>query len=265
VKGGGRLLSCPLCAGPLKSHWGSATLSRCVTCGLAFRNPLPSRDALARMYDDAWQSPETRVEETGGTDERLGRVSAARLARELGRERLDGLRLLDFGAGTGRYAEALSKLGAEVDCVEPFGTAGLERKELRAVRSLGELPQELRYDGVVAAEVVEHLLAPWDDLRALWARLAPGGFLYLSTPNAGSLHARVKRAAWREAAKPAHVMFFTAESLELLLRRSGFSSSRRLRWFIRYNEGAVRRRANWLLQLTGLEGGLRYLATTADV
>jgi len=110
---------------------------------------------------------------------------------ECARRPLEGRRALDVGCGAGLLAEPLARLGAEVTAIDPA-------EELIAAARTHAAGQELTidyrvapveavegaFDLITAMEVIEHVAEPQAFLGALAARLAPGGLLVLSTPNA---------------------------------------------------------------------------------
>jgi SAM-dependent methyltransferase len=178
----------------------------------------------------------------------------------LGLDSLQGLRLLEFGAGTGAMMKALGAAGAEVYGVEPFGYSLLKQQGLNAFRDLGDLPAGIRFDGILSTDVVEHLSEPWSTVRQLKDLLSPHGWIYISTPNAAGMNARLTRSHWRELKKRGHIVFFRPASFEFLLRKCGFAAYRRLCWRIDYGNGRLRGVSNSLLGALKLDGELRYLA-----
>lgn len=104
---------------------------------------------------------------------------------------LDGRSALDVGCGAGLLAEPLARLGAKVTAIdaspELIAAAvahadgqGLEIDyRVAAVEDAGGT-----YDLVTSMEVIEHVADPASFVKALAARLAPGGLMILSTPNA---------------------------------------------------------------------------------
>jgi len=110
---------------------------------------------------------------------------------ECRRTPLEGKTALEVGCGAGLLAEPLARLGAKVTGLdaapeliaaarEHAGNQGLEI-DYRA----GELAQlDGQYDLITCMEVIEHVAAPAAFVKALARRLAPGGLLILSTPNA---------------------------------------------------------------------------------
>lgn len=109
---------------------------------------------------------------------------------ETGFRPLAGKSALDVGCGAGLLAEPLARLGAKVTALDASPdliaaakahaeASGLEIDyRATAVEHLGG-----KFDLVTSLEVVEHVADPRSFVKALAARLAPGGLLILSTPN----------------------------------------------------------------------------------
>jgi len=256
--------SCPLCGNESSPIQPSGAFRRCVDCGLMFRYPMSDLRDLQSLYAQSWTAPMENIAETGATNRTLAEEYAKRLAVSLGRADLQGLKILEHGAGRGEFLRALERLGAEVYALEPYGKSYLEQQGIRAYSSLDELPPDLRFDGIVSIDVVEHELAAWTVLRRLNALLRPGGWLYVATPNPTGLNARVFGSNWREARKPGHLLFFEPKTLKRVLRDAGFSHSQRLRWIVPYQKSLLARLKDSILTLAGLDGELRYLAFRAD-
>jgi 2-polyprenyl-6-hydroxyphenyl methylase/3-demethylubiquinone-9 3-methyltransferase len=106
---------------------------------------------------------------------------------------LEGKTALDVGCGAGLLAEPLARLGAGVTGID--AAAELIEVARRHADAMGlEIDYRAgtveefdgRFDLVTAMEVIEHVADPASFLKALAKRLAPGGLLVLSTPNATS-------------------------------------------------------------------------------
>ena len=110
---------------------------------------------------------------------------------ECGRTPLEGKTALDVGCGAGLLCEPLARLGAKVTGVDASPEVIAVAREHASAMSLsidyraGDVQElEGQFDLVTSLEVIEHVAEPAAFLKALARRLAPGGLLILSTPNA---------------------------------------------------------------------------------
>ena len=113
---------------------------------------------------------------------------------ECSRSPLLGKSALDVGCGAGLLAEPLARLGAQVTGIDASPelvrvaqdhaiASGLEIDYRSG--EVGELEGE--FDLITCMEVIEHVADPSAFVAALAGRLAAGGLLILSTPNATGL------------------------------------------------------------------------------
>jgi 2-polyprenyl-6-hydroxyphenyl methylase/3-demethylubiquinone-9 3-methyltransferase len=112
-------------------------------------------------------------------------------ADECSRTPLAGKSALDVGCGAGLLAEPLARLGATVTGIDAAPEVIAVAREhaqgqgLQIDYRVGDVQQLAgTFDLVTSMEVIEHVADPAAFLKALAARLAPGGLLILSTPNA---------------------------------------------------------------------------------
>lgn len=107
---------------------------------------------------------------------------------------LVGKTALDVGCGAGLLAEPLARLGAEVTAIDAaadlIAAAKLHAQGSGLAIQYRAAPVEEvvgHFDLVTSMEVIEHVADPAAFVRALAARLAPGGLMVLSTPNKTAL------------------------------------------------------------------------------
>ena len=113
---------------------------------------------------------------------------------ECNRTPLEGKSALDVGCGAGLLAEPLARLGARVTGLDAAPELIAFAREHAAGQGLeidyraGELEElEEQFDLITCMEVIEHVAAPAAFVKALGRRLAPGGLLVMSTPNATAM------------------------------------------------------------------------------
>lgn len=138
--------------------------------------------------------------------------------------------LLDVGCGQGVMLRLMRDLGWQAEgidlderAVQVAQAAGLAAR-VGTFESL-ELPAA-HYAAVTSSHVLEHVNDPLAFLQDSLRVLRPGGRLALTTPNAGSLGARVFGAGWRGLEPPRHFQVFTMRSLARLARAAGYTDVR---------------------------------------
>ncbi|HMO65750.1 MAG TPA: class I SAM-dependent methyltransferase [Verrucomicrobiota bacterium] len=115
---------------------------------------------------------------------------------------------LQFDAAVLRQAEA-----AGLRCV-----TGNVETDVTALRDGG-------HEFIMLRQLIEHLRDPRAALRQLLPKLAPGGVLYVETPNRGGWdHLLFRRRCWGGYHIPRHFHLFTQASLAGLLRECGYEA-----------------------------------------
>jgi len=134
--------------------------------------------------------------------------------------------VLDVGAGTQHSAELLAPRESIAVDIDPEALAGLERPTV--VADMRALPfVDETFASAVAVHSIEHVPDPAALLGECHRLLAPGGVLALSTPDAGSLLARVLRGRWLGFRSiDEHLYFFSRRTLARMLERAGFEVRR---------------------------------------
>lgn len=223
--------SCPACGGQLvawrtvpASEPGLAAmrfpLRRCVRCGSA----VTVGDSPLQLHDTGAYRP--------------GSPRLYQLARPLlqafDHHRLAMLaplaappaRLLDVGAGRGRFVAGALAAGYDASGIEPSARGARAAAEL-GTPVLGtsveqaDLP-ERSFDAVTMWHVLEHLDEPGEALRRVGRWLRPGGALLVGVPNLASVQARLGGERWYHLDVPRHRVHFTSLGIRTLLRRHGY-------------------------------------------
>jgi 2-polyprenyl-3-methyl-5-hydroxy-6-metoxy-1,4-benzoquinol methylase len=203
---------------------------RCASCGVLFSDV--DRATYEADQRNVWHSGEL----SAGTTAFYG------AARERAQDRFlaayppagPGRRLLDLGCGLGFFVSRALEDGWEAfgcDTSQPWAEqaarrAGAERIILGAVE---EIPAAAgRFDLITSWDVLEHIFEPLPFLRAARRLLAPGGRLFLRTPNEAWVYPSylARRLLLGEAVELGplnHVVYYRAATLRLALGRAGLS------------------------------------------
>jgi 2-polyprenyl-3-methyl-5-hydroxy-6-metoxy-1,4-benzoquinol methylase len=216
-------VACPLCGGrderPLVEKDGFAVV-RCAGCGLAYVNPRLTPAALTALYHAQAISPaeyyvRTARQDARSFDQRLALIE---------RFRPPGA-LLDVGCGPGTFSVEARRRG--------WRTRGLDLNPASVAhcRALGldvaceGFPSPAvagdTFDAVVMNDFLEHVPDPLRVLRAARGLLAPGGVLFVSTPDIGSLVARLTGRRWLHLKPNEHLVYFDRRTIADLLARAG--------------------------------------------
>lgn len=190
---------------------------------------------MGAYYDQYWR-------ERLAQKQRWDSIRTRRLKFVLARIR-PGVRVLDYGCGTGDFVAPMQRAGAEVYGVDVSDVAlSVARKKAprahyRLLTAEESLPfSDGEFDCVIAMEVVEHVF----DLQSLFRELnrvsKPGGTLLVSCPYHGVVKNVLISLLWFEEhfnPDSAHIRFYTVRSLTRVLNRHGFGVRRVVRfgWF----------------------------------
>ena len=230
---------------------------RCDDCATCYLDPRPTRESVLAAYDEYFThavedhnsltNPRNLVGElrndylswrfgyalprrnrTGRWILRalpLRRRRYERLVRDLPAPK-PGARLLDVGCGNGEFLARMREVGWTVvgHDLDPKAAAATRGQGIEVV--LGPLDRgafDGQFDVVTLSHVIEHVHDPIALLRTCRELLAPGGKLWIATPNVHALGLKRFGIHWIGLDSPRHLIVFSRQSLELALRRAGFA------------------------------------------
>lgn len=209
----------------LKAVEGEFSFSRCSACGSVNQVPQPDDETLSRAYAadyGNYQSEPSLVE-------RLGAPLARREASRLRKSADPTQRLVELGAGTGRFLERLRDVGWSgplegVEYDERTAASTAARLGIRCdVGTVEDAEFEPGSVGtIVLRHVIEHLREPRAELARLREALQPGGLIYVATPDAAALSASVFGDRWWGYEVPRHLVVFSSDALARSLSDQGF-------------------------------------------
>lgn len=237
--------SCPLCRSSRIKHTLTCTdfyatnekfeLFACEDCGFVFTQGFPSGTSINKYYNSPnyISHSDTNKGIINAVYHQVRKYMLKRKTRLVIKEsHRDSGKLLDIGAGTGYFANAMKRRkGWEVEAIEKnadarayaFSKFGIKVKEEAA---LNLYPEE-SFDVVTLWHVMEHI----EDLDKLWNTLykvlATKGILIVAVPNQASYDAKKYGAYWAAYDVPRHLWHFSPSTIHKLAAKHGFIMAER--------------------------------------
>lgn len=226
---------CPACSGRgtvFKFEKDGFRFVQCNTCESLYINPRPSFDLLKDYYTYSksiryWNEyifpASEEIRRTQIFKPRVQKV--IELCIKHGVERNT---LVDVGAGFGTFCEVVKQLEffRDVIAVEP-GSGLAETCRKKGITTLAQPIEDVtmaEVDVITNFELIEHLFAPQEFLKACHRVLRQDGLLILTTPNIKGFDLAVLQELSDNIAGPNHLNYFHPDSLSGLLEECGFET-----------------------------------------
>ena len=146
-----------------------------------------------------------------------------------------GKKVLDVGCGNGEIDKLLIENNNEVNGIDISETCVRKAKEVGVSAVICDLenedfPFEDKFDVILAAEIIEHVIDTDRFLQKIASSLKSDGELVLTTPNLAALGRRLLLLANKnphievslEKDSAGHVRYFIKDTLEKLLEKNSF-------------------------------------------
>ena len=137
---------------------------------------------------------------------------------------LKGNRILDYGAGSGKFATYLSKKSFNTSVVEPYNKEIYNHSIIKTnfFEKIADIPKSESYDGITFWHVLEHLPNPEHVLSKIHSLLEEKGVLMIAVPNINSFDARYYKSYWAALDVPRHIWHYTIKGIVSLVESKGF-------------------------------------------
>ncbi len=188
-------------------------LVKCKSCGLAFINPLPSREKLESYVQNQLFS-----EIDDGSY--LPQVRKFLSIKDKGT-------ILDIGCGRGFFLNRMKQSGWSAFGVELNEQMAAQAKEKLGLDIFSGTLRETRFpdgsfDAVNLRHVLEHLLSPYQALTHIHRLLKQDGIIVITVPNFEGFQRKIFGRYYLAVAGIFHISQFTPRSLKSLLERAGY-------------------------------------------
>ena len=218
-------VKCPLCAGQDEQKLFDKDgfhVVRCKLCDLTYINPRLSPEALEDLYNSNEISPQHYYEEHISQDilhfkKRLAIIERYKKSGSM----------LDIGTNIGTMLKVAKDAGWTVRGVEfnhdavKFGNehfgVNIEDRDFTKAKFDPE-----SFDLITMNDVIEHVIDPVATLREVHNILKKDGILFMTTPNIGTLMAKLFGKSWLHLKPNEHLTYFSPKTMRTLLEKSGF-------------------------------------------
>jgi 2-polyprenyl-3-methyl-5-hydroxy-6-metoxy-1,4-benzoquinol methylase len=191
---------------------------------------MPSDDTLKKLYDrEAWFEGGERGGYQSYDAQTEPSIPLVTSILDRFAQHGPGLSVLDVGCGYGTHLRLAADRGWRCFGIEPSAHARSIARERHGERiALLDKAEDLiphRFTLVLMLDIIEHLTNPYEVFFRLFSKgaIGPDTLVVLSTPNARSAEAVADPARWAYRHPPSHLIYYSAESLQILLRRLGFT------------------------------------------
>ncbi|MYA76187.1 MAG: class I SAM-dependent methyltransferase [Gemmatimonadetes bacterium] len=194
----------------------------CADCGHVYLSPRCKVQDLDRIYPDSLARSSATAYRVSGLARWLKRsVFDSTWMKKVLANLQDGSSILDIGAGSGSQllflAERSPKNTSFYANELKFDDHARESLLARGIEVL-EGPIEgidikVRFDAIICIQVVEHVVNPREVMGWISAHLAPGGILFLETPDLNAPARFLFKSHWGALAFPRHFHLFSRKAL----------------------------------------------------
>jgi SAM-dependent methyltransferase len=218
---------------------------RCTDCGLYYLYPRLVASAMEHVYRQPsyYEGGTCGYSDTSYiSQESALRATFKQLLHNLTRRGLNGGQLLEVGCGYGYLLDEARSFfdrcfGTEFS-PEVAAIAGARGFEV-FVGGVEQVPADLKFDCVIATQVIEHIYTPLLFLNQLVDRTRPGGHIVLATPDMGGVLRKVMGRRWPSFKIPEHVVYFDFPTLSSLMRQAGLDAVCRLPYLHAFPAGLI--------------------------
>jgi predicted TPR repeat methyltransferase len=137
----------------------------------------------------------------------------------------NGISMFEVGCATGFFMDLAHQRGWDTEGIDisQYAVKKAQEKGLLATAAVLESYQtEKKFDVVAAQDVIEHVKDPIDMINRSRNLLNENGLFLITTPDEGSLWARVWGKNWHAFVPPQHLFYFSTKNLSSLLEQNGF-------------------------------------------
>ena len=207
----------------------SFSIAHCSNCSVRYTSPQPGQDEIGQYYKFIEYISHTDVKE-GWMNRLYHLIRTKTLAQKTNwiQSLFTGHKghLLDIGAGTGAFVNAMQQKAWKVTGLEPDAATRDKafenyKLQLLSTDTIFDLPNN-EYEVITMWHVLEHVHALKPYLNQCFKSLKQNGRLIIAVPNYTSFDAKYYKKYWAAYDLPRHLYHFSPKSINTLLNEIGF-------------------------------------------
>jgi len=253
-------VSCPTCGMDTKKKLiykrdDGIGFYKCLQCNIEYASPRLIESELLKLYEgDDWKDLSKYADWTyqNWKDSKGPHYCLIKENVKLIKKFLNtGSSILDVGCDIGLTVKSLEENGYYSEGVEISSVGAKIAKEKTGIKvhnmELESYKSEIKFDGVLLLDVLEHLYDPTKVLKECANHMKIGSYIFIHVPHHGGISARFKRFLHKRGLKkgykhfgfPAHIYAFDRKSLKAILAKSGFKTVHYESWPSAITNGKV--------------------------
>jgi 2-polyprenyl-3-methyl-5-hydroxy-6-metoxy-1,4-benzoquinol methylase len=199
-------------------------IEKCIGCGLVQVTNMPAPEDFPEVYDKTFFDTAYADLETNGKRQRYVYLNFENKLNQIERRVGRVGKLLDVGCSFGFFLDAARQRGWSVEGIDISSYAASCARARFNLSVQNAAVTEARYpsqsfDVITMWEVIEHLPNPVQSLAYLKRFLKDDGIAVFGTPNVASYLAMIQGKRWRNWEPPAHLLYFSPETMSRLFDR----------------------------------------------
>ena len=218
-------INCPLCnSNNFRKKYVKEgfSIAQCRECSLRYVNPRLRSSQLAKLYNEDTISTHTYYVETRSADEKTFNKRLALIEKTLGKKGT----LLDIGCNVGTLLFLAKEKGWECHGVDINKKVRPFFKNTGIPLKIGDIfnisfPKN-SFDVIVMNDLIEHVPDPHKLLKYVYSLLKKGGFLFLATPDGGSVMANILGKHWFHLKPQEHLFYLNKQHITRLFNQNKF-------------------------------------------
>jgi SAM-dependent methyltransferase len=202
----------------------------CRCCGFKYAEFSGPSDFLEKHYgEDFYKNGHDKVGYADYLGDKPNHMRLNKKRVKFVEKYVDGGKLLDVGCAAGYFLEALGSEWDVYGCEPGPGIAKVAAEQFGdriVATSLEQYSTKLTFDVITLWDVLEHAIDVNSLIDKAHSLLNDDGWLFLSTPDAGSPAAMLLGTRWYNYCPPTHLNYFSIFNIKRFLDKHGFQKKK---------------------------------------